>query len=179
MNVAYRLLEAKRKRNNYSFHPFIEGWSHHATTSDMMRSLTFPDVNVSVSNVVLIEGDFTKAFKDSAGHYDVVITHFFIDTARNLMSYFDNIHRVLRKGGYWINFGPLLYGSAPYVQLSLAEILDVVEAMGFEFMDAPASCGEITLESKKARGREAVYAFNLKALTKNAYNAQMWITRKL
>ncbi|KAI8168850.1 Carnosine N-methyltransferase [Colletotrichum sp. SAR 10_65] len=57
-----------------------------------MESL-FPD-----SSVLLVEGDFVSQFKSHKEEYDAIITHFFIDTARNVMSYFDVIHAALRPG---------------------------------------------------------------------------------
>ncbi|KAF4981172.1 hypothetical protein FZEAL_2972 [Fusarium zealandicum] len=178
MNVAYRLVEANRARNSHSFHPFVDGWSHHATEADMNRELIFPDVGINASSVVLVEGDFTTAFLDKTGNFDVVVTYFFIDTARNLMSYLDSIKRVLKPGGHWVNFGPLLYGTGPFVQLSLDEIVRVTEAMGFEYLDTDDSCGPLTFPDRKVRSMEAVYGFDDRALTKSAYNAQFWVARR-
>ncbi|KAK1996513.1 N2227-domain-containing protein [Colletotrichum falcatum] len=113
MNLAYRFLEAHPRPGGKALHPFVDGWSHHATTADMFRGVSFPNQRVNASSVLLVEGDFATAFKADKGHYDVVVTHFFIDTARNVMSYFDTIHASLKPGGYWINFGPLLWGRDP------------------------------------------------------------------
>ncbi|KZL83574.1 hypothetical protein CI238_08944 [Colletotrichum incanum] len=179
MNLAYRFLEAHPRPGSKALHPFIDSWSHHANTADMFRGVSFPDKRVNASSVLLVEGDFTSAFKTEKGQYDVVVTHFFIDTARNIMSYFDAIHALLKPGGYWINFGPLLWGTGPFVQLSLDEIVAVTKSMGFEYMDASEHCGNLTLEGEKVRGKEAVYGFNDKALTKNAYSAQFWVARKV
>jgi carnosine N-methyltransferase len=143
----------------------------------MVRPLSFPDVSLNSTSVVLIEGDFTTAFP-TAGEYDVVVTYFFIDTARNLMSYLDTIKKVLKPGGHWINLGPLLYGTGPFVQLSLEEILVVSEALGFEFLETDESCGEKTFEGRTVRGMEAAYGFDDRALTKSAYNAQFWVARR-
>ncbi|KAM0558042.1 hypothetical protein ACHAPJ_005209 [Fusarium lateritium] len=178
MNLAYRFIEANRARNSHSFHPFVDGWSHHATEADMTRELVFPDAAVNATSVVMVEGDFTTAFSDKTGAYDVVVTYFFIDTARNLMSYLDTIKRVLKPGGQWVNLGPLLYGTGPFVQLSLEEIVQVTEAMGFEYLDTEESCGPLTFPDRKVRSMEAVYGFDDKALTKSAYNAQFWVARR-
>ncbi|KAL4726610.1 hypothetical protein ACLX1H_005498 [Fusarium chlamydosporum] len=177
MNVAYRFIEANRSRNMHSFHPFVDNWSHHATQSNMIRPLSFPDVPLNSTSVVLIEGDFITAFP-AAGEYDVVVTYFFIDTARNLMSYLDTIKKVLKPGGHWINLGPLLYGTGPFVQLSLEEVLVVSEALGFEFLETEDSCGEKTFEGRTVRSMEAAYGFDNRALTKSAYNAQFWVARR-
>lgn len=100
------------------------------------------------------------------------------------MSYFDTIHRLLKPGGRWMNLGPLLYGTGPFVQLSLDEIVAVVEEMGFIFEDVGEECGALTFEGDeggkgKVRWTEAEYGFNGKALTRNAYKAQVWVVRKV
>jgi hypothetical protein len=177
MNVAYRFLENTTTPNGFAFHPFVDGMSHHATTGDMLRKIAAPNVTPNPS-VLLVEGDFNSAFGGQSVHYDIIVTHFFIDTARNLMSYFDTIHLLLKPGGKWLNFGPLLYGTGPFVQLSLDEIIAVVKEMGFEFEDIGDECGRLTFEGEKVRSKEAEYGFNGKALTKNAYSAQVWVARK-
>jgi len=108
-NVVYRFLEAHHTHayagwggdnmHNTVF-PFVDSWSHHKTIADMLRAISFPEVRLNAGAVVLAEGDFTTAFgSKKTGHFDVVVTHFFIDTARNFMSYLDIIFRVLKPGG--------------------------------------------------------------------------------
>lgn len=177
MNVGYRFIENNTTPNSFAFHPFIDGLSHHATTSDLLRKVQAPNVQPNPS-VLLVEGDFNNAFNDQGGFYDIIVTHFFIDTARNLLTYFDTIQFLLKPGGKWVNLGPLLYGTGPFVQLSLDEIVAVVEDMSFQFEDIGDECGTLTFEGKKLRTTEAEYGFNGKALTKNAYAAQVWVATK-
>lgn len=178
MNIAYRYLASRAAINSIAFHPFIDSLSHHLTTQDLLRSVQAPEVQPN-SSVLLVEGDFTTAFSKQPADCDVIVTHFFIDTARNVMSYFDTIHRLLKPGGHWINFGPLLWGTAPFVQLSLDEIVAVVESMGFEFLELDEQCGDVSLEGKRVRWKTAEYGFNGKALTRNVYKAQAWAVRKV
>jgi carnosine N-methyltransferase len=183
MNVAYRFLETYgRHVDEQTVFPFVDSWSHHATSGDQQRRLTFPDAPVNTSQVLLVEGDFTTVFniEKSTVEYDVIVTYFFIDTARNLISYFETIKRLLRPGGFWINLGPLLYGTAPFVQLSLEEILVVIEqGMGFKLIDTQSDlCGQPTFPGKAVRGMEAVYGFDDRALTKNAYQVQFWVAQR-
>ncbi|CAG7566342.1 unnamed protein product [Fusarium equiseti] len=177
MNIAYRHLESNRAKNSHSLHPFVDSWSHHSTHSNQLRPLSFPDTPLNSTSVVLIEGDFTTVFPQP-GEFDVVVTYFFIDTARNLMSYLDTIKKVLKPGGYWINLGPLLYGTGPFVQLSLEEILIVCEGLGFEFLETDDRWGETTIEGRGVRGMHAAYGFDDRALTTSAYNAQFWVARR-
>ncbi|KAG6006744.1 hypothetical protein E4U21_006729 [Claviceps maximensis] len=179
MNAAYRFLESQTTASSQSVYPFVDDWSHHATNENMLRSLQFPDVPIDKRKVLMVEGDFTTEFRAYTGHYDVLLTYFFIDTARNLMSYLDTIVDVLKQGGLWINLGPLLYGTSPLVQLSLEDILTVTETMGFQFLETHEQCGMPTFEKPTVRSMEASYTFDCRALTKNAYNAQFWVARKL
>ncbi|KAM3446915.1 hypothetical protein MY3296_009221 [Beauveria thailandica] len=178
MNVAYRFLETFPDANASSFHPFADTWSHHITEDDMVRPIRFPEVDVDRSAVLLVEGDFTTVFNHEPGSYDVLLTYFFIDTARNLIMYFDTITKLLKPGGYWINLGPLLYGTGPLVQLSLDEIVSVTETMGYDYVDTDEKYGSLTIPGRTVRGMRAVYSFNDKALTTSAYKAQFWVARK-
>ena len=184
MNIAYRYVETTPSPNSTTFHPFLDWWSHQATTDDLVRTISFPDVSTdgTSSSVLHVEGDFTTIFKDTpSSSYDAVVTLFFIDTARNLLSYLENIHRLLKsreEGGKWINLGPLLYGTAPFLQLSLDEIVHVSERMGFEFLDTDPSCGDLTLDGKAIRGKYVRYGLSEKSLSRNAYNAQFWVGEK-
>ncbi|TWU76117.1 hypothetical protein ED733_007857 [Metarhizium rileyi] len=179
MNAVYRFLEFRTTPLAQSVHPFVDGWSHHVSDDNMMRAVSFPDVPIHASKVLMLEGDFTTEFKNQTGYYDVVVTYFFIDTARNLMSYFETIKDVLKKGGTWINLGPLLYGTSPLVQLSLEDIISITKEMGFHYLDTDEVCGKPTFPEPTIRSIEAVYSFDHKALTKNAYNAQFWAAEKL
>lgn len=180
MNLVYRQLTHEPiSRNGQSFHPWLDWWSHHATTVDMQRAVPFPETEIDASAVLLVEGDFTTVFHGEDEIYDVVVTLFFIDTARNLLSYLETIHRLLRPGGVWLNLGPLLYGTAPFLQLSLDEILALVEAVGFRLEDTDEGCGDLSLEGLKVRAKEVSYARNPRGLSKNAYLAQSWRAVKI
>lgn len=47
--------------------------------------------------------------KENITQVDVVATVFFIDTTPNVFKTLDVISKMLKKGGFWINFGPLLW----------------------------------------------------------------------
>ncbi|KAJ5159111.1 uncharacterized protein N7500_008762 [Penicillium coprophilum] len=174
MNLAYRYVSSLSVPNSVQFHPYIDWWSHHATTNDLQRSIRFPNEVIHPSSVLLIEGDFTTVFTEHTGLYDIIVTLFFIDTARNLASYLETIHRLLRPGGRWVNLGPLLYGTAPFVQLSLDEIVALSNSMGFEFQGTDPTIGNVTLPGLPVRGLEVAYGRNGRGLNKNAYQAQYW-----
>ena len=177
MNVAYRYIASLTMKNAEEFSPFVDGWSHQPTTKELFRSVSYPDLLPPLDGILHVEGDFTTAFHHTA-KFDVVITLFFIDTATNLLKYFYTIRDVLKAGGIWINLGPLLYGTRAMVELSLDEIIDVVEAIGFEFLETDERWGNLTLPGKMVRGKEARYGLSPRVLTKNSYMAQFWVVRR-
>ena len=71
-----------------------------------------------------LKTNITFTFKQvySADEYkcsqDVVVTCFFLDTARNVLDYIELIHQILKPGGHWINLGPLLYHFADSKKMS-------------------------------------------------------------
>ncbi|KAF1815530.1 N2227-domain-containing protein [Eremomyces bilateralis CBS 781.70] len=178
MSVAYRYMQTLKEKESVTYYPYIPRWSHQINRANLERGVKMPNTAIDNTAIVHVEGDFTHIFKAQAGQFDVVVTLFFIDTAWNLLTYMDSIKAMLKPGGYWLNLGPLLYRAQPYVQLTLEEILDVSEHMGFEFLDIDPKWGNLTVEGRKARGVEARYSFDLEALIKHAYYAQMWVARK-
>ncbi len=70
------------------------------------------------------------------------------------------------------------------MQLSLDEIVEVVEKMGFVFEEVGEECGVETFGGEeggkgRVRWKEAEYGFDGRALTRNAYKAQVWVVRKM
>lgn len=77
--------------------------------------------------------------------WDCIITCFFLDTAPNAMEYIQNIHRLLKPNGIWINFGPLLYhwnkagilqDDIRYqtsIEYTLEELQSIITNTGFTF----------------------------------------------
>jgi len=136
----------------------------------------------------LLEGDFTELFLDGKekGFYDVVVTLLFlIDTARNIVEYLENIHAVLKIGGTWINLGRLLYGTGPWVEPSLEEILQLTQRLGFELLPtddrfgADSFNGQVPEWRGKVRGCLAGYSWDKESLSRNAYEAQFWVAKKV
>ncbi|KAF2436934.1 N2227-like protein [Tothia fuscella] len=165
MNVAYRFLEAQSFSGPYSFHPFVDSGSHHATTADSERAVSFPDQRMN-NSVLMVEGDFTTAFQNAKGNFDFVITHCFIDTARNLIAFLETIHSTLHRD------------TGPSVQLSLDEIIAVSEHMGLQFLELPPTFGDLTFADKEVRWLAAIYGSIERALNMNGYKVQFWVARK-
>lgn len=180
MNMAYHYLATLNASEAATIYPYVDWWSHRATTAHLVRPVGFPD-NVDLlrqSHVSLLEGEFTTALKAHEGTYDALVSHFFIDTATNILSYLETIHAMLKPGGIWINFGPLLYGTMPALQLSLEEVITLAEGSGLELESPDDSCGQVMEFDDRVRGAHVPYAYDTKSLSRNAYLAQHWMARK-
>lgn len=180
MNIAYHYLTSLTARNAGTIYPYVDWWSHRTTSAHVMRGIPFPDdiETLKQSSVSLIEGDFTTALKPYEGTYDALVSHFFIDTATNILTYLETIHAMLKPGGLWINFGPLLYGTMPALQLSLDEVIAMAESLGFELEQPSDACGEMMEFNSRVRGAFVPYANDRESLSRNAYLAQHWVARK-
>ncbi|KAM3414456.1 hypothetical protein BST61_g9621 [Cercospora zeina] len=177
MNMAYRYLQSlSTSHGSISIHPFLENWSHAKTRDELTRPVLI-DPPSNPTGTLLVEGDFTTKFVHQTGQFDAIATLFFIDTARNLVAYLETIHSLLKPGGVWVNVGPLLYGTAPLVQLSLEEIVLVAENMGLEFEIRQDVEGGGVLDGK-VEEREVLYNFNQSTLYKHGYVAACWVAKK-
>eukprot|EP01135_Chromosphaera_perkinsii_P011579 Nk52_evm18s2449 gene=Nk52_evmTU18s2449 len=125
--------------NYYAIYPWIHSYNNHQRFEDQVKPVMIPDVlpsNLPVTaDFSMAAGDFLEVYRDPAS-FDCVATSFFIDTAHNVVAYIERIWEILRPGGCWINFGPLLYHYSDMqgeqsVELSLDEVLDVARHYGF------------------------------------------------
>ena len=131
------------KMNQFSYQPLIRSFSNYLTEDAVFRQFYFPDENINLNGkgrIKMLAGDFTKLYNDKIDYYDCVITCFFIDTAKNVIEYIDVIEKVLKKGGIWINFGPLSYHwvgyqDIPTIELPYDKLREVIVNYGFEFID--------------------------------------------
>ncbi|KEF54547.1 uncharacterized protein A1O9_08989 [Exophiala aquamarina CBS 119918] len=180
MNIVYQYLLSVHTPSSLHFYPYPDNWSHQVTLSELHRGVYAPDILPSSSDVVVIEGDFTHIFRhpEWPGSQDVLITHFFIDTARNFFLYIQTIHKLLRPGGIWINLGPLLWSYNAQLQLSLEEVVKLSRAVGFEFLETDGRWGNKTVQELTVRSVHAPYGFNHRTLSHNAYKAQFWVASK-
>lgn len=128
--------------------------------------------------------------------YHAVATVFFLDTAPNLISltrYIQTVHNCLIPGGLWCNNGPLLWHWADdrspakvegkvgdrlndkaadtieygRIELSVEEVLLLVESMGFEVVD------------KGIQDEGFGYVQNTNSMLQSSYKTSHWIARKV
>ncbi|KAI5784692.1 N2227-like protein-domain-containing protein [Geopyxis carbonaria] len=198
----YMLSLAPGAAGMQTYYPNINNWSHQRTTDALFHASTFPDavpLAPAVARMRIVERDFLWCDNHCPPRgnkkHDVVVTLFFIDTAENLLLYLEKIRSALKPGGRWINLGPLKYGTAPKIELSLDELLIVAENMGFELQPLATVCGDRRLsegeqdpgawgtdsfpDSPRWRGKVrenlAGYGWDRQSLSRNAYLSQLWV----
>lgn len=68
--------------------------------------------------------------------FDFVFTPWFIDISPlDAVEQFARINSVLKKGSYWINYGPLIFNKSDFSKYySLEEVIYLVEKSGFEIL---------------------------------------------
>jgi len=117
------MLNFTTEAGQFELHPWIHGFSNHLSRDDQLQMVRIPDVHpqtalqsiASQTDVHPFErmsfssADFCVAYKEEAEReaFNAVTTIFFIDTAPNVVNYVETVHNCLKKGGVWINLGPL------------------------------------------------------------------------
>lgn len=128
------------------------------------------------SNLHLHHHDFRYFSIPDKQSYDnvVVVSAFFIDTAENLIDYFDAINDLTTpsrknhlQNGYWINVGPLKYGSAAQCELSAEEITAIRSKMGWRDDTAVADPSALT-----------GYITDKQLLWQGYYGTARWVSRR-
>lgn len=159
--------------NSYIIYPWIHQFCNNMSTSDQTLAIQFPDVNPSDlpsnSNFSMTAGDFLEVYTES-DRWDCISTVFFLDTAHNIVAYIETIFRILKPGGYWINFGPLLYHFADMInessiELSYEEIRHVIQRLNFDIL-------------KEVTDLPSGYTQNPRSMLKYEYNCVFFVAQK-
>nr|VZI20846.1 unnamed protein product [Spirometra erinaceieuropaei] len=139
---AHFVLNTCKDLNQYTLYPWVTQSSNNVCRENQLAAITIPDVSPSdlPPNVQfsMVAGDFSEVYTEPDS-WDCVTTVFFIDTAHNILDYLETIWKILAPGGYWINFGPLLYHFADVpgqdsIELSYSEVREAAELIGFEIL---------------------------------------------
>jgi hypothetical protein len=122
--------------NMFTIYPYVLSTTNRRQTNDHLREVKIPEISPRKSlrgggALSMAAGEFVEVYKDQDGEWDSVLTAFFLDTAKNVFLYIRTIAMLIREGGLWINFGPLLYHYAEMdneisIELSWEEIRPTV-----------------------------------------------------
>ncbi|KAF6142038.1 hypothetical protein GIB67_038006 [Kingdonia uniflora] len=129
----------------WTIYPWVHSNCNSLSDNDQLRPVSFPDIlptsAVIIGGFSMCGGDFAEVYNDPSqeGSWDAMVTCFFLDTEHNIVEYIEIISRILRDGGVWINFGPLLYHFADAngieeempIELSLEDVKIVALQYGF------------------------------------------------
>ena len=127
-------------KQNYQIYPWIHSSSNKTSIESSTRQINFPDLNqqafekVSDKNLLSMHcGNFLQIFNKDGKCCDddqrnqkfpIVITCWFIDTARNLIEYLETIYNLLPEKGVWLNIGPLYYHFEKENRVNLGNLND-------------------------------------------------------
>ncbi|KAI9721782.1 MAG: hypothetical protein M1812_002117 [Candelaria pacifica] len=206
---------------SYDLFPWIGNFSNHVSRQDQLRCVRIPDVHPGTAlsqssfgrNIHAFErlsmcaADFTVVYADEEHKedYDSVVTCFFIDTAPNLIRYIETVRNCLRKGGVWINLGPLLWHFEDGKEISdnqqggqdvddnerekeyrgppRTEGLGIAEAGSVELTNEEVLLllerFGFKIELNERPEGEAGYIQNPNSMLQNVYRVSHWIARKI
>ncbi|KAH7047893.1 N2227-like protein-domain-containing protein [Linnemannia elongata] len=171
------ILNKTQRINQFKIYPYIHSFSNIVKSGDVLTEATIPDVNPSEiprgTDFSMVAGDFIEVYgmeEENYGKWDAVVTCFFIDTAKNIVDYLETIYKILKKGGVWINAGPLLwhFENTPNeisVELSLEEVIELAKTIGFKM--------EIQEPAK------STYMANPHGMLKYVYECARWTATKV
>ena len=121
--------------------PRISSFCSSFTEESVTRKHNIPDVDISADlkdvksdGIKVTKEDFEYEYKDIKDKFDVAITVFSTDDAKNLISFTENVNKVLKKGGIWINIGGLSNAFVDYggIDLTWDELKHVILNSGFD-----------------------------------------------
>ena len=123
----------------FDIYPYLFPFSNLRQASDQLECIRIPDEMPSLPETAqfnMLAGDFMDIYKDQRELWDCVVTCFFLDTATNVLDYIQQIYRLLKPNGWWINIGPLLWHwdgaqSELSIELTLEEVRHVMCSVGF------------------------------------------------
>jgi len=135
------ILNSTAHTEELELQPFIHSWSNVYDAKDPLQKFKIPDVWPGSlpqnSDFSMVAGEFIEVYGHHTDRWWSVATCFFLDTANNVMRYVETIWSILKPGGVWANFGPLLYHYAELegecsIDLSWEELRHVITQMGFQ-----------------------------------------------
>jgi carnosine N-methyltransferase len=108
------ILNQVSEKKSIEIAPFVHCTNNNLNDKMRLKTVMIPDSlaceEISPdSDFSMTSGDFLEVYGNQNAVWDSVVTCFFIDTANNVLNYIDLIHKLLRVGGVWLNYGPLLY----------------------------------------------------------------------
>ncbi|CCG20919.1 hypothetical protein CORT_0A05310 [Candida orthopsilosis Co 90-125] len=130
----------RQTKKSHTIYPYIHTSSDYYNTESQLRTFEYEPIGEvnKPKNLHIVNEDFTKFEIPNRDKYKnvVVVSVFFLDTAENLFTYLETIEKLAKPSGnvergYWINAGPLKYGSAAQVEFNADELKEARKALGW------------------------------------------------
>lgn len=180
MHCCNQFMYESKSQSAHTIAPYINITSNFLQAEAQFREVQFPTGIQKPSNLHLHLDDFCAFEIPDKENYKniVVVSVFFIDTAENILDYFDQINQLAgpsrksnAKNGYWINIGPLKYGSAARAELNGEEIEFIRKQMGWRDRHVATS-----LESPEFADTNGLlpYITDKQSLWQGFYGVTMW-----
>ena len=145
---AHFLLGGQIPPRKYTMYPFahVTANVNHAETMQLLP-VHVPDVSVDPQmllskHLTVTTEEFVELAESQPreGGFEMLATCFFIDTSFNILDYIQSATRLLKRGGIWINSGPLhwVHSQDQSIRLSMDEIVEAMGIAGFEFLEEPS-----------------------------------------
>lgn len=193
MHICNEYIYAKgneKEKVSRDLFPYIHSCSNYLSTASQFRTVQL-DTASQPASLTLNYGDFRYFSIPNREQYKnvVVVSIFFIDTAENLIEYFDKINALTApakgsvQNGFWINIGPLKYGSAAQAELNAEEIALLRAKMGWKDVDAvntietPSAINNIPLPSGPSPGLVG-YITDKGSMWQGFYGLNMWASQR-
>lgn len=162
-----------------TIYPYVHTCLNFVSAASQFRGVELALKVAQPANLHLWLDDFRYFAPPDREQYKnvVVVSVFFIDTAENLIDYFDQINqltvpsrRTPVENGYWINFGPLKYGSAAQVELSVDEVAHIRKRMGWVDVEASTTLNDPAFGNNGVVG----YITDTESLWQGYYGIAKW-----
>lgn len=162
--------------NQFEIFPFCHQFVNNLNRDDSLVSCRFPDVsayqNPPKGEMNMIAGDFVQVYGEAsqADSWDCICSCFFIDCANNIVEFLEIIYKILKPGGIFINYGPLLYHycDAPgevSIEPSYQDLREIIENIGFTFVK----------EETKVKSK---YSQNPSSMSQLTYDSVFFVVQK-
>lgn len=194
----------------FELYPWALGSSNHLTRDIQFQKVRIPDVNARATlealaasaadqsgpKLTISMADFVSFYgnADHLSSYNAVVSVFFVDMAQNFIEFVETVANCLKKGGLWINLGPLEWefeDTGPvkgdirqenyHSQLKDTKstaYAGQVELVNDEILLLLGKCGFKVLNTSLSKAMTA-FVENPRSLMQRNYVTSQWVARKL
>lgn len=163
-------------------HPFVNFGENMSIVAGSFTDLYGPE-GASASDFHSKEPAAVEFCRQNKESMDCVVTHFFLDTASNVIDYLKTIDHCLKPGALWINFGPLLWhfedeDDVHEITRGGRKVPVPVKGLELSLKDILVLSGKWFDLIHRESGITSGYASDIKAMGVWQYECEFWVMRK-